>query len=154
GPNEGIIQNPSGMDGFKTLALYSADGKLVLTAGGPDGRLQLWSAPAAGSRAMELRHLVSSDRSPVNCAAFAPDGSFVAAGNKDRQVHIWGPLPSEKDIAEFQIPGVISNIDHALDASANQVRIFAEFDNPKNPKDESGLLMPGGTVTLVIPANT
>jgi len=72
------------------------------------------------------------------------------AGTKDRQVLAWGPLPSDQEVADFRIPAVISNIDRALDASRPQVRIVAEFVNPKD-KDGVGLLMPGGIVNLVVP---
>ena len=72
----------------------------------------------------------------------------VVAGTKDRQVLAWGPLPSEKEVG---IPAVISNIDRAVDqGNRPQVRIVAEFENPKGP-DGVGKLMHGGTVNLVIP---
>jgi WD40 repeat protein len=150
GLHRGIIRNPPGSEGFKTLALFSPDGRFVLTGESTEGLLQLWTVPTETSRAFQIRRLTLADPSSVTCAAFAPNNSFVVAGTKDRMVVAWGPLPTEKDVAEFRIPAVISNIDHALDAGSHQVRIFAEFTNPKGP-DGVGILMPGSTVTLVVP---
>jgi len=150
GLHRGIIRNPPGSEGFKTLALFSPDGRFVLTGESTEGSLQLWTTPTENSRAFEVRRLTLADPSSVTCAAFAPDGSFVVAGTKDRLVLAWGPLPTEKEVAEFRIPAVISNIDRALDAGGHQVRIFAEFTNPKGP-DGVGMLMPGSSVTLVVP---
>lgn len=150
GLHEGMIRNPSGTDGFKTLALFSPDGRFVLTGETTEGRLQLWTAPTESTRAFEVRRLTLADPSSITSAAFAPNGSFVVAGTKDRQVLAWGPLPSEKEVADFRIPAVISNIDRALDGGGHQVRIFAEFINPKGP-DGAGILTPGGMVTLVVP---
>jgi hypothetical protein len=157
GLHEGIIRNPSpaaSSAGFKTLALFSPDGRLILTGEGQDASLQLWKAPTESSRAFEVRRLVTAERAAVTCAAFAPDGSFVVAGTKERQVLVWGPLPSEKEVAEFGIPGVISNIDKAVDPSGHKVRIFAEFINPKDPKDGLGQLMPMSKVNMVVPPRT
>jgi WD40 repeat protein len=145
---EGMIRNLSGGSGFRTLALFSPDGRFILAGEGSESRLQLWTAPTDGSRAAEIRKLALDDPSTVTCAAFAPDASFVVAGTKDRQVLAWGPLPSEKEVG---IPAVISNIDRAVDqGNRPQVRIVAEFENPKGP-DGVGKLMHGGTVNLVIP---
>jgi WD40 repeat protein len=159
----GVIRNPAGTAGFKTLALFSPDGKLVLTGTPTEGTLQLWKAPTETSRAYEVRELGSKERfrSAVTCAAFyphAPEGrnnGFVVAGTKDRQVLVW-PLPSPKEVDEFQIPGEVSYIERSLDASAHQVRIWADFQNPKDPNDPDGygLLMPGDIVNVVVPPAT
>jgi WD40 repeat protein len=151
GLHEGLIRNPSNTSGFRTLALFSPDGRFVLAGEGSEGRLQLWTAPSENSRSFEIRKLALDDASTVTCAAFAPNGSFVVAGTKDRQVLAWGPLPSEKEVADFRIPAVISNIDRAVEPGGRpQARIVAEFTNPKGP-DNTGLLMHGGIVNLVIP---
>jgi WD40 repeat protein len=151
GLHEGLIRNPSNTSGFRTLALFSPDGRFVLAGEGSEGRLQLWTAPSENSRSFEIRKLALDDASTVTCAAFAPNGSFVVAGTKDRQVLAWGPLPSEKEVADFRIPAVISNIDRAVEPGGRpQARIVAEFKNPKGP-DGEGLLMHGGIVNLVIP---
>jgi WD40 repeat protein len=146
--NEGIIRNPSGEDGFKTLALFSPDGRFVLT--GSEGRLQLWATPTENTRACEVRSLTLADPSSITCAAFSPDGKFVVAGTKDRQVVAWGHLPSEKEVADFRIPAVISNVGKSVEGGSRKVRIEVEFKNPEGP-DGHGLLMPGGIVTIVVP---
>jgi len=150
GLHRGIIRNPPGSEGFKTLALFSSDGRFILAGESTEGSLQLWTTPTETTRAFEIRRLTLADPSSVTCAAFAPDNSFVVAGTKDRLVVAWGPLPTEKEVANFRIPAVISNIDRALESGSHQVRIFAEFANPKG-SDGVGMLMPGSTVTLVVP---
>ncbi len=155
----GVIQNPSGTVGFKTLALFSPDGQLVLTGSATEGKLQLWKTPSETSRAYEVRELVSTERfrSPITCAAFYPHSpdpentGFVVTGTKTGQVLAW-PLPSSKEIEEVAIPGEVTYIDLSLDTLAHQVRIWADFENPKDPKKPDGLLLkPGGIVTVVIP---
>jgi WD40 repeat protein len=152
GLHEGIIRNAPSSPGIRGLALFSPDGRFVLAGEGTEARLQLWTAPAENSRSFEVCKLAMNEPSKVTCAAFAPDGSFVVAGTKDRQVLVWGPLPSEKEVANVRIPAVISNIDRSIDPGRSQVRVFAEFRNPQGGKEGLGLLMPGDVVNLVIPA--
>jgi WD40 repeat protein len=149
--NEGIIRNPSGDDGFKRLALFSPDGRFVLTGESAEHRLQLWTAPTESTRAFEVRTLTLAEPSTITCAAFAPNSSFVVAGTKDRQVVVWGPLPTDKEIADFRIPAFIANVGKSMEGGSRKVHIVAEFYNPKGP-DGHGLLMPGGFVTIVVPA--
>jgi len=60
------------------------DGQRVLTAGCADGRLQLWDV--SGSRVRVTQNLLPDPRATPTCAAFAPNGAFVAAGTRERQV--------------------------------------------------------------------
>src|SRR5262249_7773135 len=76
GLHEGIIRNPSGTAGFKTVALFSPDGRFVLAGEGPEAHLELWTAPTSRERAFEVRKLATDEPTTVTCAAFAPDGSF------------------------------------------------------------------------------
>lgn len=138
GLTEGVLQNTAGVYHFTTLALFSPDARWVLTAGSSDGRLQLWSSPLGSSRAYVQRQLVTIERSQPTCAAFAPNGSFMVVGSRDRHLHLW-PMQYEGNIPQA-LPAVISNIEKSLES--RQVRIWAEFDNP-------GALLPGGIVTMV-----
>jgi WD40 repeat protein len=144
GLTEGVIQNQTGAANFSTFALFSPDGRLILTTGALDGRMQLWKAPTvANRRGHEVRQWVSSGAT-FTCAAFAPDGSFAVSGTKDRQVLVWS-LPSREEI-DRQITAEVSLVDQAVESGGNQVRVWAEFDNPKG----EGRLRPGTPVTLVI----
>ena len=78
----GVLQAASGAMNFSTLAQFSPDGKLILTADGSEGRLQLWRAPTAQRRAYKLCQLIFPGM--ATCGAFAPDGSSVVTGTRDR----------------------------------------------------------------------
>src|SRR5205085_1978125 len=75
----GLIQNSAGA-GFRGLAMFSPDGKTVLTTTASENRLQLWRTPALsgadtqGGRAAELRQFVWSTGNETS-AAYAPNGS-------------------------------------------------------------------------------
>jgi WD40 repeat protein len=145
GQTEGVLHSPAGSLPFTTLALFSPDGRLILTAGSSEGRLQFWRTPSEGVRGEELRQLVTSPPSPTTCAAFSPDGTFVVSGTKNRQVLVWR-VPTQEELVQ-QIVGTITRVEPALEAGARQIRIWAEVDNPTDP---SHRLLPGNTVTMVI----
>jgi len=140
GSIRGVLNNPSGARNFTTFALFSPDARLILTAGGSEA--QLWRAPTTAARARELRQLVAPDRSSVTCAAFAPDGSFLAAGTRDRHVFVW-PVPSDREINR-RLTAKLTLVEGSVESSARQVRVWAELDNP------DGRLVPGTTATMVI----
>jgi WD40 repeat protein len=134
----GVLQTPSGAMNFSTMAQFSPDGKLILTAGSSDGRLQLWRAPNDKRRAYELCQLISP--SPTTCGAFAPDGSFLVTGTRDRQVLIWKAL-SQDEMKE--LTATVKFVEKALDSNSRQVRIWADLKEPQG-------LVPGATATLVV----
>ena len=140
---DGVLEQPSGATNFGTFALFSPDGRLLVTAGASEGRLQLWRRPTDTARGAELKQLVPKDRSPATCAAFAPDGSFLVSGTRDREVLVWR-LPQKEEI-EGQLTAEVTLIEAAVESSARQVRVWAELPNP------GGRLLPGNTVTMVIP---
>ncbi|MGE3807446.1 MAG: HlyD family efflux transporter periplasmic adaptor subunit [Gemmataceae bacterium] len=139
---EGILANPAEGSHFTTFAAFSPDGRLILTAGSAEGRLQLWRAPSPASRPYVLRQFVSNDVSPATSVAFAPDGSFAVTGTKDRHVQVW-PLPTAQEIEE-QVTARVSLIEGSVESSARQIRFWAEVDNT------DGKLVPGTSVTLAI----
>jgi WD40 repeat protein len=115
-----------GATSFSTMALFSPDGKLILTAGGSDGRLQLWRGPTPKKRGFELRHLVCPGDA-VTCGAFAPDGSFLVTGTRDQAVLVW-PVPSKQEI-DTQFTAELVLVENDLGLGSRQVRIHAELDN-------------------------
>jgi WD40 repeat protein len=140
---EGVVTNPAGAANFTTLALFSPDGKTLLTNGAAEGRLQLWRTPPPGGRAAELRQFTWA--APITCGAFAPDGSFAVTGTAEGKVLVW-PMPG-KDEIEKHLPARLTLVEQMLNAGNQQVRIWAELE--ENPP----WLVPNSTATLVIPLN-
>lgn len=137
-----VLQNPAGTGGgFSQFALFSPDGQLALTSGGVGGNMQLWRLPSDKSRGYEIRQWVPRERADATCAAFAPDGSFAVTGTKDRQIYVWD-VPTKEEVEQV-ITAEIVFIDPSVEASARQVRVWAELANPGHK------LMPGTTVTMV-----
>jgi WD40 repeat protein len=150
------LENPGGVIPFETLAVFSPDASLMMTAGAGEGRLQLWRAPTEAARGFEIRQLVPRQRAPVSCAAFAPHpdydnkGSFAVSANKDGQIFLW-PLPSQKEVDEHPIRNVrVRLVNDSLNPSTRQVSIGVEVPNPPTPEYPTGRLEPGRPVTIVI----
>lgn len=139
---EGAMQNPASGANFSTFALFSPNGQLVLTAGGSEGRLQLWRAPSSNTRGYEIRQLAATDRSMASSAAFDPKGEYIVTGTRTGAVHVW-PMPSKQEIEE-QLQAQITNLEKSIEGAGRQVRIWAELPNPGNR------LIPGNTVTMDI----
>jgi WD40 repeat protein len=142
------IKKPSTSTPFETFALFSPDATLILTAGAPDGRLQLWRSPTSAERAFEVRVFSSTERSNATCAAFAPKDatiagkSFAVSGTREGQVMLW-QLPTAKEILDAPVSGVLS-YDNSVEASGRQARILVEIENSNNR------LVAGKQVTVVI----
>jgi WD40 repeat protein len=118
---EGVLANPTDAQPFTGMALFSPDGKTILTNTAAAGRLQLWRAPIDEQRPAELRQFIWTSGG-TTCAAFAPPRQAAAAGEKavtksspldesaeqirrrfavtgttDHQVLVWG-LPSKEEV--------------------------------------------------------
>jgi WD40 repeat protein len=144
------LQGTFGLTPFETLALFSPDGSLLLTSGAPEGRMQLWRVPEAGERACEVRRFSTEDHAPASCAAFSPDGSLAASGTKDGTVYLW-QMPTRAQVAGHRVKGLtLTQVDHALDANAGQVRLAVAFRNPVDAEQRFGRLVPGLPVTIVL----
>jgi WD40 repeat protein len=135
---KGVLQTPSGAMNFSTLAHFSPDGQLILTAGGAEGRLQLWHAPTDKRRAYELCQLISP--AAATSGAFAPDGSFLVTGTRDRQVLVW-KAPTKEESAELKAK--VKFVEKSLDSNSRQVRIWADLEEPQG-------LISGGMATMVV----
>jgi WD40 repeat protein len=138
---EGVLQNASRSANFTTMALFSPDGKTILTNAAAEGRLQLWRTPSlAQPRSAELRQLYWAS-GPATCGAFAPDSSFAVTGTQDNRVLVW-PMPAREEI-ERKLTGRVTLVEQSHETASPQVRVWAELENP-------GWLLPGGTATMVI----
>jgi WD40 repeat protein len=140
GQTETVFQNTSQATNFLSMALFSPGGHLVLTSSSTEGVLQLWRI--GKERSYELRLLNPVDRSQATCAAFAPDGSFVVGGTKDRKIYAW-PMPSKQEVEE-QLMATITDVEETVESANGQVRVVAEFNNPKSYR-----LFPGDVVSMV-----
>lgn len=138
----GSLANPTGTTPFTTMALFSPDGKVVLTAGAGEGRLQLWRVPGGGRRGQELVQLIPPEPGQPTSGAFAPNGQFLVTGSKDRLVHVWN-MPTREEQAET-LEAEVMHVEPAIESGGRQVRIRADVTN-KNDR-----LLLGDTVTLVI----
>jgi len=138
--SESILENSSQTSLFRTFAQFSPDGRVVATTSTQDGVIQLWRI--GETRSYEIRQLVPGERSPATCVAFAPNGSFVVGGIKDRKIYVW-PMPSKQEV-EHQLMATITNVEQALESVDNKVRVMAEFNNPADRP-----LMAGDVVTVV-----
>jgi WD40 repeat protein len=136
-----ILRNTTKDLNFATLAQFSPGGTVLLTGGAPEGGLLLWRAPTAARPAGELRRLTWPESS-ATCGAFAPDGSFVVSGTKDRCVLVWG-MPSREEV-ERRLTAQLTPVEPFVGSTGGRARVWAEMKNP-------GWLVPGGTATMVIP---
>jgi WD40 repeat protein len=138
----GSLSSTSGSS-FSKLALFSPDGKLILTSGGA-GKLGLWEAPTAETRGHERQQLVwtssRDEQASVNAGAFAPDGSFAVTAMQNRNVIVW-PMPSKEELSR-RLTAKVFNIEPEV--NAGQVKVTAEMDNADKR------LLPGDVVTLVV----
>jgi len=145
----GSIQNPAAAARFATLAVFSADDSLVLTAnGGGDnqGELQLWKTPQPGGRGSEWRRLVTPGRTAPTCAAFSPDADkkFVVIGTQAGRVHVWSREGNEELAKAVRTGKVTSVIKH--DPKTVKIRVETEG----RPGEENDLLQDKGSATIII----
>jgi WD40 repeat protein len=152
------LQNPGTATPFETLALFSPDGSLMLTAGLAEGRLQLWKAPTETTRGFEVRQFVPDVKVPATCAAFAPGqyagggkrASFVVSGNSQGDIYFWR-LPTPGEVNEHRIENVtVRLLGLNLDPNTHQARIAVDVPNEVSDRYPRGRLMPGKSVTVVI----
>jgi len=162
------LKNPINAPAFETLAIFSPDGSLMLTAGASEGRLQLWRTPTSKARGFEVRQLVTTERSPVTCAAFSPNAGlkadgFAVTGTKDGYVYLWSN-PTEKDLLSViptheELQGFrlgmdpkedirLTLVDQATDSG--KIRIGVDLENPRVGGPARNRFIPGQRVTVVV----
>jgi WD40 repeat protein len=129
GLNEGYLLRPSKAASFTEFALFSPDGDLILTSDGSESQVQLWRAPAVGDRrGYEVRKLISEPASAATCAAFSPDGNFVATGHKNKDLCIW-KMPNSPELTE-DYPCQLDMIDPTAESSDGKVRVRVRVLKP------------------------
>jgi WD40 repeat protein len=139
---EGTLSNPPGTANFSTLALYSPDGYTILTNSNAVGRLQLWRAPTAKTRASELRNYVWTSGMTTS-GAFDPKNKFVVTGTQDSKILVWA-MPTQAE-AEKPLSAKLSYVEEFLDTSLRRVAVRATVDQPPT------WIIPGGSATVVVP---
>ncbi len=150
---------------FETLALFSPDDSLLLTAGAAEGRVQLWRTPTPWVRGFEARQFVTTERSPVTCAAFSPkaglakDG-FVVTGTKDGSVYVWDNdlavcVPTHEDLRQHCLttdlkgqPIQLTLVDRTMDSGKG--RIGVDINNPLLNGSTQRRFQPGQRLTVVV----
>ena len=140
---------------FETLALFSPDSKLILTAGAPEGRMQLWRTPEGNARSFEVRQFATKESRPVSCAAFSPDAgkpglnSFVVSAS-GRKVYRWA-IPTEQEVSEHRVERVRLTLKtQQLESSTQTMRVGFEVMNEFSDRYPNGRFEPGRPVTIVI----
>jgi hypothetical protein len=148
----GTLRNPAGVPNFGYFALFSPDGKSILTGGNGPGRLQLWRNPSdKGVPPSELRQYLWSGT--ITCGAFGPAAGiklnetsattqFAVAGTSDSRVLVF-ELPKQKEV-ETRLKGRLTYAEKFLDTSLRRVTIRASFEKP-------AWMAPGSTATIVVP---
>lgn len=140
---EGTLQNPSEAMNFSTMALFSPDGKTILTNASAPGKLQLWRTPASQARASELRQFIwNTPKGTATCGAFAPNNSFAVTGTQDHRVLVWS-MPGKEEV-ESRLKAQLTLVEKNLDTQSRQVRVWAELNSPE-------WLFPGMRATMVVP---
>ncbi len=139
----GSLRNLSEAAPFSTMALFSPDGKTILTnnhSAPEKSPLQLWRTPVTQMRGSELRQFVYNDT--TTCGAFAPeDGSFVVTGTENHKVLVWN-MPSKEEI-DSRLEARVTLVEKYLDTQSRDVRVWAELESPE-------WLFPGMHATMVV----
>jgi WD40 repeat protein len=144
---ESVLQSPIEGKKLSTFAVFSPDDQMILTTGSVEGRISLWFAPGGTSRFAEYRQLTPRERAATfTCVTFCPHpgGAYVAAGTREGSLIFW-TLPTADDLRS-RMKARLTYVEKSTDVSANRVKLWAEFDNPK---DETRQLLPGSQVTIV-----
>ena len=131
------------------MALFSPDGKTILTNRSMPGMLQLWRTPTTVPRGSELRQFIwSTTKGTANCGAFAPEdgpdgSSFAVTGMEDHKVLVWA-MPSKEEIASPPLQARLVLVDKFLDTHSRHVRVWADvLESPE-------WLLPGMRATMVV----
>ncbi len=150
------LQNPNASISFESVAEFSDDANLLVTAGAPEGRLQLWRAPTETGRGFEVRQFVPEAKSPVTSVAFAPgagrkDGASIAvSGAKNGEVYLWD-VPTMEEVQSQRLENVkLKLLRRDLDPNTGKFRVEVELTNSSADATNLGRLISGRPVTIVV----
>jgi WD40 repeat protein len=148
------LKAPSGGNAFDVLAIFSPDNSLLLTAGAPEGLLQLWRAPDYESRGYEVRQFGTRDRQPVTCAAFSPNagkaGHSYAVSGSGGKIFVWS-IPTPAEVKDHRVEGVPIRLGaDNLEYGTRQGRLTIHVANPPSERYPNGRFEAGRPVTIVI----
>ena len=82
------IRSPDPVIDPVASAVFSPDGKIVLTAIGDEARL--WNTQSGDRVGAAMRH-----RNTIISAAFSPDGKGIVTGSRDKTVGVWNALDGQ-----------------------------------------------------------
>ncbi len=156
------LRNLSPGCSFETVATFSEHPmfRMILSAGAPEGRLQLWRSPSDNSRGYELCQFVPREGSRVTCAAFAPprakinalekigSGSFAVSGAENNYLYVWA-LPKEDDIRNHCVAGLPWQSAGIMEAGG-EYQIFSHVKARTGKNASTTQLRPGMRVNIVI----
>jgi WD40 repeat protein len=149
------INLPVNAQPFETFAIFSPDDSLILTAGAPENRMQLWRVPEGSQRSFEVRQFATRERKAVSCAAFSPeagkggDHSFAVSGS-GHKLYVW-TIPTEAAVKSHRITNVpLTFKTLVLDPTTKQARIAFEIANSPTPEHPNGRFEAGRPAVIVI----
>ncbi len=150
------INASAGATPFDSLAKFSPDGSMLLTAGLAEGRLQLWRVPEGNERGFEVRQFAPRDKQPVTCAAFSPEAGIKGGANSfavsaaGSVLYLWN-IPTVAEVESQRIPEVPLTLrTHSLDLATKMSRIGFEVANPVSARYPNGRFEVGRPVRIVI----
>jgi len=139
----GTLSNAGAAGNFSTMALFSpVNGRTILTNGNAPGRLQLWRAPTATTRAAEVRQFLWGTGT-VTCGAFDPSGRYAVTGTSDHRVLVW-KLPDEVE-TEKVAQGELTFVEELSDSSTRRVNVRAMMKNP------GGVIATSSSAAIIVP---
>ncbi len=94
-----------GDEGFSSI-FFSPDGKLLVTIGKSDGKVDLWDA----NTGEYINSLIGNDSSKINTVGFSENGKIIATGGRDGTIHIWATKHGVHLIPFSGHKGSINNI--------------------------------------------
>jgi WD40 repeat protein/tRNA A-37 threonylcarbamoyl transferase component Bud32 len=109
-------------------AIFSPDGKLVLT-GGEDGTARLWDAAGGAARGEPLCH-----DGPVLSLAFSPDGKLIVTGSYDGTARIWDEATCRQRGPALPHPGSVHAVVVRFDSQFVATGSSVEDRDPQTGK--------------------
>ena len=70
--------------GYSSI-FFSPDGKLLVTIGKSDGKVELWDA----NTGEYINSFIENDISKINTISFSKNGRIIATGGQDGTIHLW-----------------------------------------------------------------